>query len=247
MSVPYKLHKGDCIEIMRSMPANSIDFILTDPPYKREFIYLYGLMAEQAAHVLKDGGLLIALAGHFALDEIIPAMSKHLKYWWIGGMPNNTGAVARNFSRQIMCSWKPALWYAKGKPIDHDFAFDMFKPKRIERLNHEWEQPVEWFIYNILKITKEGETVLDPFMGSGTTGVACKQTMRKFIGIEKEQSHFEVAEHRISQAQPPLGLGSGNEAQQSVLLTGGESAANLSLFPAEGNPPAKVTAKSTRR
>ena len=54
--------------------------------------------------------------------------------------------------------------------------------------------------------TIPGETVLDPFMGSGTTGVACVRTGRKFIGIEKDSTYFAIAERRIREAEyvPPL-------------------------------------------
>ena len=52
--------------------------------------------------------------------------------------------------------------------------------------------------------TRPGDTVLDPFMGSGTTGVACVQTGRNFIGIEIDEGYFNIAKQRIEQAQPPL-------------------------------------------
>ena len=52
--------------------------------------------------------------------------------------------------------------------------------------------------YLVTLISREGQTVLDPFMGSGTTGMACKELNRKFIGIEKEQEYFNIAEKRIN-------------------------------------------------
>ena len=75
---------------------------------------------------------------------------------------------------------------------------------------------------DILEIVKEGGTVLDPFMGSGTTGVACVQTGRGFIGVEKDVSYFEVACKRIeqTQAQPNLFIhrAQPNTALQATLL-----------------------------
>jgi site-specific DNA-methyltransferase (adenine-specific) len=56
------------------------------------------------------------------------------------------------------------------------------------------------------KFTNEGDTILDPFMGSGTTGVACVQTGRNFIGIEIEPKYFEIAEKRIAEAQLQMRL-----------------------------------------
>ena len=62
--------------------------------------------------------------------------------------------------------------------------------------------------YLIKTYTNENETILDFTMGSGTTGVACKQTNRKFIGIELDKKYFDIAEKRISEAvyQVPLGV-----------------------------------------
>jgi len=63
---------------------------------------------------------------------------------------------------------------------------------------HPTIKPVELMKYMILTYTDEGDTVLDNAMGSGTTGVACTQTKRKFVGIEKEKKYFDVAKERIA-------------------------------------------------
>jgi len=64
---------------------------------------------------------------------------------------------------------------------------------------HPTQKPTELMEYLILTYTNEGETVLDNTMGSGTTGVACKRTNRKFIGIEKEKQYFDIAVRRINE------------------------------------------------
>ena len=66
---------------------------------------------------------------------------------------------------------------------------------------HSTQKPVELMEWLIKTYSNEGETVLDPFMGSGSTGVACIQTGRDFIGIEKEEKFFEIAKTRIEQTQ----------------------------------------------
>ena len=125
MKLPInQIIQGDCLEVMKDWPDNCVDLVLTDPPYKTEFIPLFGRMAEVSEKLLKNGSLLVTLAGHFALNKIIPDMDKYLDYYWIGGMPNKGGSVARNFSRQVMCAWKPVLWFSKGKALDHLFVFD---------------------------------------------------------------------------------------------------------------------------
>lgn len=64
---------------------------------------------------------------------------------------------------------------------------------------HPTQKPIELFEKLILASSNEGDTVLDPFMGSGTTGVACKNTNRNFIGIEKDTNYFNIAKNRIEE------------------------------------------------
>ena len=66
---------------------------------------------------------------------------------------------------------------------------------------HPTQKPVALMEYLIRTYTNEGETVLDNTMGSGTTGVACKQTSRNFIGIEQDAKYFAIAQQRIYEAQ----------------------------------------------
>ena len=71
--------------------------------------------------------------------------------------------------------------------------------KVVERTSHPTQKPVALFEYLIKTYTNEGDLVLDNVMGSGTTGVACKNLNRDFIGIEKEPDYFKIAEERIGQ------------------------------------------------
>ena len=66
---------------------------------------------------------------------------------------------------------------------------------------HPTQKPVTLMIWSINNCTAPGATVLDPFMGSGTTGVACVQTGRNFIGIEIDEDYYKIAEKRIAEAQ----------------------------------------------
>ena len=102
------------------------------------------------------------------------------------------------------------VWATKGA-IGWDYSLpclpgviSMQSPTTKERV-HQTEKPVE-LIKKLSEVTRVGTTILDPFMGSGTTGVACVQTGRNFIGIEIDQQYFDVAAKRISDAlnQPRL-------------------------------------------
>jgi len=194
------IYHGDCREILPLIPDKSIDLVLTDPPYKREYLYLFGELARYAMPLMKNGSLLLTLTGHFALDQIIKDMTSYLDFYWIGGRLNSLGTVARYHPRQMMMGWKPCLWFSRGVANQHSYVFDTISGKRIDRINHEWEQPLELFEYYINKLTETNDLILDPFLGSGTTAYCAKKLNRKCIGIEIEERYCEIAAKRCSQS-----------------------------------------------
>ena len=91
-----KIHCCDCLDLMREMPENSIDCIITDPPYPKEFIDCYSILSEGAARVLKPGGYCIAYAGHMHLPEVYKRMSEHLEYYWTSALIHKGGGLTSN-------------------------------------------------------------------------------------------------------------------------------------------------------
>jgi len=201
-----KLYLGDCREILPTLEDNSVDAVITDPPYPKEFQYVWAVLGKQSARILKPRGNLITLLGHYQLPYVINELDNHLRYWWIFWMVQNN--INRLIGKGVAVRGKPALWYVKDRRRDlkeYGYPFDTLKSKlnesRESKTYHKWGQSVGWFEHYIEELTKPGEWVLDPFMGSGTTGVACVQTGRNFIGIEIDPKYYEIAEKRIAEAQ----------------------------------------------
>lgn len=96
--------------------------------------------------------------------------------------------------------------YGKNYEPDKKLPENIIEFKRVRKPIHPTEKPVELLEYLIKTYTNEGETVLDNTMGSGTTGVACKQLNRSFIGIEMDDKYFDIASKRIANAQPSVSL-----------------------------------------
>jgi len=198
---------GDCIEEMKKMPDKSVDLVLTDPPYLKEFLYTYDYLADECPRIMKRGASLVTIVGHFALPEVCAKFNNKLKYRWIFCMNQFDGSHAR-MAMGIEVMWKPILWYVKeAYPQGRGFIRDGFVVSGKGGQNkesHKWEQDLSWAKFFIEKLTKEGDTVLDPFMGSGTTGVACKELGREFIGIEISPEYFKIAENRINQTMKSM-------------------------------------------
>jgi len=197
----YKLYQGDCLDILPTLAAGSVDAVIADPPYPKKFLYLYKAMAEKAYNTLKDGGVFSVMAGQSYLPRLLSCMSetKYI-YRWMVCYLMLSGEACQVFDRQIIAFWKPVLVYNKGK-IKNKWIGDVFNsPKNDGKDFHIWQQGALGTIEWVERLTKPNDTILDPFMGSGTTGVACMRTGRNFIGIELDPEYFEIAETRIKNA-----------------------------------------------
>lgn len=203
--VDYKLHLGDCIEFMATLPAGSVDLIVTDPPYPRQYEYLYGEMAREAKRLLRRGGSLVTLCGHFQMVRVATDISQHLKYRWIVKL-DQPGSFAR-MAMGILVTWKPMLWFVnEALSPPRNVRDTAISGKRSKRSGHPWEQDTDYALWAIEGLTDVGQVVLDPFMGSGTTGSACVATGRRFIGCEIDATYYAMAEKRISATQLQLGI-----------------------------------------
>ena len=208
----YKLYQGDCLEIMSSIEANSIDLILTDLPYGEVNQKSGGLrkldrgnadvceidlddFVEQSIRICK--GSFYLFCGTTQISPLILAFKKHnlttrLCCWeksnpspmngsrlWLSGMEFCVFARKPNATFTRHC--QKALWkYPVGRSKVHPT-----------------EKPIKLMEYIIESSSNVGDTILDSTMGSGSTGVACMNTNRQFIGIEKDEKYFAIAKERI--------------------------------------------------
>lgn len=185
------LHLGDCLEVMKQMPDKSVDLVLTDPPYgigiaKNPF---------RQKFEKKEWDNFIPTKEYF--DEII-RVSKH-QIIWGGNYFSEHLPPSRCFyiwdkvqPEKFSSAMVEMAWCSKQSPAK------MFK-QRVTAFKkfHPTTKPInlmEW----CLTFFPDALTVLDPFMGSGSTGVACNNLNRKFIGIEQDPTYFEIAKERIN-------------------------------------------------
>ena len=256
------LYHGDCLEIMPTLPAQSVDFVLTDPPdghtdcywdesvdlscfwsalavarkaetvvaifcqspftfdlgvsNKKEFRHSYVWIKDIAANFLGAAymplrfteDVLVFCQNGFAHNskgkptynpQMLPLNGKR------GVSRTRAGNVLGNIRNRPETSYQ-AINNPTRKHADQEYPknYVYFPLPRGKNRDHPTQKPHDLCEFLIRTYTNPGDLVLDPFMGSGTAGVACVQTGRNFVGIEKDAKYFDIAKQRIETAQPAL-------------------------------------------
>ena len=193
-----KLFQADITKGLPEIADNSVDYIITDPPYPEEFLPLYADLAILAERVLKPGGSLICMCGQSYLPKVLSMLTGGLTYHWCACY-NTPGSAAQIYQRKIMTNWKPLLWLTKGQ-YKGEWCKDTFTSPANDKRFHHWGQSLGGMEDIVKTITNPNDIILDPFLGGGTTGVAAVINGRKFIGTDIEQSCIDTAMQRIKEA-----------------------------------------------
>lgn len=196
VSSRWNISKLDITEIDESR-INKYDFIITDPPYPKDYIYLYTILEMVSSKYLKPGGLLIAMCGQSYLDEIVKSMGEHLDYYWTAAYLT-PGQPTPLRQRQVNTTWKPLLIYSKGNYAGKIFG-DVFKSDGNDKDFHKWGQSVSGMLSIISQICLPGEYIYDPFCGAGTTGVAALMHGCLFDGSDIDEQNVNISKYRLSE------------------------------------------------
>ena len=222
-----KLINDDAIKTLKSLKSECIDLIITDPPYKvtpkgcagnsggmmKTKLTMEGKIFEhndvkpieyipEFYRILKDGSHCYIMTNHVNLQEILNVATE-CGFKFIKSLIWNKGN--KIMGRFYMSQFEYILFFrkGKGKKINNCGTADILnvpnkKTKDENGKNlHDTEKPVELMKILVENSSQENEIVLDPFMGIGSTGMACKELRRHFLGIEIDEKYFDIAKKRI--------------------------------------------------
>lgn len=235
----YKLYKGDCLEVMKDIPNESVDMILCDLPYgttacKWDSIIPFEPLWEQYNRLIKSNGAIVLFGTQPFTTKLIHSNLKSFKHEWIWKKERGVGFQIAKYrpmqehehilvftrkgervnyhpimeKRQKIYISTPKnnnkslsspIKYSDGKTrtYTHKYPTSIKEFKRDTKKFHPTQKPVALLEYLIKTYTNENELVLDNCMGSGSTGIACLNVNRRFIGIEKDEKYFNIAKDRI--------------------------------------------------
>jgi 16S rRNA G966 N2-methylase RsmD len=205
----FLLRHGDFRDRCRAIADESIDCIFTDPPYALEYLQLWEDLGKLAVRVLKPGASLIAMTGGYCFVQVANLLSKSgLKFNWPCYMKHMGNTQAIHGNHAIACG-KFLLWFYKGEKLSDSgkYITDFFVSEPPDKSLQDWAQSPKEADHFLSRLVVENQIVLDPFMGSGTTGVAALKLKCQFIGIEIEidKERFDIANCRLRILAAELG------------------------------------------
>lgn len=222
----YKLYQGDCLEVMKDIEDGSVDLVVTDPPYLCDYSRhdnksrfskkiandentdknekMIRQYFKECYRIMKKDTAIYCFCNYKKIDFFKQELEKtgfnlkNIIVW--DKQRNGMGDLKTTFGY----SHEFILFASKGQPkIRGRRISDVWQFKRVSSKQqvHQNQKPTELLSLAITKSSDEGMIVFDGFMGSGSTGVACLNTNRNFIGIELDEGYFEIAQNRIEEAK----------------------------------------------
>jgi DNA modification methylase len=212
----HRVIQGDCLEVLRTLPDASVDAVVTDPPYglslgngkdkRRDGRHglnrpAYSTYDDTPENIAKVVGPALSLALSLAKRGAAfsgPHVHDLPRFSAMGGVYSSAACGRHCWGFK---NFSPVLFYGKHPALNKGARPTVLKSNAAaEKNGHPCPKPLEWMLWLVELCTLPGETVLDPFAGSGTTGVACAMLGRNFIGVELSPEYHAIAERRIAEA-----------------------------------------------
>jgi hypothetical protein len=172
--------------------AGTVDAIITDPPYPREFLPLFGDLARLADRLLTPDGVLAVMVGQPHLPTVFRLLDGFRPYrWTIAYLTPGPDGIVHGRAK-VASAWKPVIVYGGGRRFR-----DIVTSGGDDKSAHHWQQDFDGFVRLVDMLTEPGQLVVDPFMGSGTTLLAALSLGRHAIGCDIDPAAVASARERL--------------------------------------------------
>jgi DNA modification methylase len=204
------IYHADCRDILPQLPK--VDLVLTDPPYGVQKAEWDHDLPIELLHMAATLATTLAVMPGISNLATMPRFFGALRYQWTMSIRISNGMTRSPIG---FGNWIACLVYSSGSIFCQDQDAGEISI-RGEKVHHPSPKPIESIVWILRRLT--GGTILDPFMGSGTTLVAAKQLGRKAIGIEIEEKYCEISAKRLQQEYLPLNTTPTIKHEEPVLL-----------------------------
>ncbi len=225
---PHRTLSADGVEIyvanvgdVATLRLGEAAAVITDPPYGRQALPLWGELVRFCDRVLGEHGWMLAMSGQRWLPETLAALERaaagtSMRYCWTLAVHTPGGQTAQGWiahRNALNTEWKPVLVYAKGEPAcwPEGFRDVLFSPGR-DKSHHRWGQALAPFETLVECFSEAGELVVDPFVGGGTTAEAACTRGRAFEGFDIDPVSVTTAAERASSYPTSIAFKRGLEA-----------------------------------
>lgn len=199
----YRLFVSPVMAALEHIEKDSIDAIVTDPPYPAEYLRVYSELARVAGLVLKPGGSLFVMTGQTHLPQVFERLCAHpfMAYQWTFAYMTPGGQAPQIFPRRVNTFWKPVLWLVKAPGYTGKWVGDVSRSATNDndKRYHHWGQSFSGMVDLVERVTEPASTVYDPFCGGGATGAACLVTDRFFIGSDSDEQAINISRARLAE------------------------------------------------
>lgn len=238
------LYQGGCLEVLQATASNSIDAVITDPPYNlgsfmkcrahnlgnmraNNFVdagwdnagvdeweaLMAGLFTELARVTIKGGALIVFMAA-IKVETVVRLAQQSGWYYKTTGIWHKTNPMPRNMNLHYINSVESWIYFTNGTRTGtfnnegkalHDYIETGLTPVCEKRHGkHPTQKPLALMRHFIETLTHPGQTVLDPFAGSGSTLVAAMELGRESVGIELDPQYHQLIKDRLASCQPQI-------------------------------------------
>jgi site-specific DNA-methyltransferase (adenine-specific) len=222
-----QLFQGDCRESLKKIEDSVVDLVVTDPPFGIDFVssrnkdtwketetpeYYFQLLddvCKELIRICKQDAHIYVFTGWKGIAEFKITLEKYFDISNIIVWAKNNHSLV-DFSKKYAPSYENAFFCKmkgnKDRSLTNNLSKDVLMFNRVHNPFHSCEKPVKLLEYFIKNSSVEGEVILDPFMGSGSCGVATIKNNRKYIGCEIEEKYFNHSKIRIENLLKKKGI-----------------------------------------
>jgi site-specific DNA-methyltransferase (adenine-specific) len=186
------------LEKVAGIRPGSVQLVLTDIPFGKEFLPQLTDLAAMAERVLVTGGLFVTYSGQYWLPQVIDAFGQHLTYRWLA-MSSWEGDSNMIHPLNIASQCKPILIFSKGPWKKRDRWGDVFFAATKEKRWHPWQQSLVEVERMVRYFSKPGDLVCDPCSGGATTAAACFGLGRRCVACDVEKKHVVNGRKRLAE------------------------------------------------